>query len=101
VAGLLAAEILLRSPMRQGLKGMFFTRYVTTVFGIALEGTLLGMLLPLGALIDGSKPVLNRFGTALGFGFCGAIVGGAMGFYEGLILAFPVASVLGMFRDEG
>ena len=92
VAGLLVAEVLLRL-MRPALEGEFPLRYVVIVFGVLLGGVLLGAFL--GFLMG-----LGTLEGAIGGAVLGAMVGGVLGLGEGLILAFPLAAVLGLFRNR-
>ena len=98
VPGLLVAEVLLRL-MRPELEGEFPLRYVAIVFGVLLGGVLMGALM--GFLL-GLGALGNRvWESAIGGAVLGAMVGGPLGFYEGLILAFPLAAILGLFRGTG
>ncbi len=92
VAGLLVAEVLLRL-MRPELEGEFPLRYAVIVFGVLLGGVLLGAFL--GFLLG-----LGTLEKAIGGAVLGAMVGGGFGLGEGLILAFPLAAILGLFRNQ-
>ena len=97
VPGLLVAEVVLRL-MRPELEGEFPLRYVVIVFGVCLGGVLMGalmgFLLGLGALQSGASE------EAIGVAVLGASIGGVVGLGEGLILAIPLAAILGLFRNR-
>ncbi|MEJ7871979.1 MAG: hypothetical protein WKF67_06945, partial [Rubrobacteraceae bacterium] len=101
VAGLVASEIVLRigSP---ALSSGFFARYGITVLGLCLGGAILGGLSMALGVLTGSGAQGSGWGipvyAALAYGLIAAVVGGVMGALEGLILAFPLAAILGKFR---
>ncbi len=101
LAGLLSSEIVLRF-MRSALLRDFYVRYLVMALAVFLGGVLLGALIPtVSVLLDGSMTVENRIaGAPFRFVF-GAMLGGVSGFAEGPILAFPLAAILGLFRQEG
>ena len=99
VAGLLISELLL-GPMRRFLEGAFFWRYAAIAFGVCLGGAVSGALLPLSALIDLSPPLAERAGIALAGAVYIGIGGTLVGLVEGLVLAFPLAALLDLFRDR-
>ena len=92
VPGLLVAEVLLRL-MRPELEGEFPLRYVVIVFGVCLGGVLMGALM--GFLLGLGTLERTIWGAVLG-----AMVGGGFGLGEGLILAFPLAAILGLSRNN-
>ena len=94
VAGLLAAEFLLR-PMRRLLEGGFFLRYAAAVLGVCLGGALTSALLTFGTLLS-----IGSLGEAWTLVFVSASLGGTLGLIEGLVLALPLAAILGRFRGR-
>ena len=92
VPGLLVAEVLLRL-MRPALEGEFLYRYGVIVFGGFLGGVLMGALM--GFLLG-----LGSLERAIWGAVLGAMIGGGLGMGEGLILAFPLAAILGRFRNK-
>jgi hypothetical protein len=103
-AGLVASEAVLRLG-RTALCGGFFARYGITVLGMCLGGAMLGgSSLALGLLTNQpgtqgpgwSIAVLTY--AALAYGLIAAVVGGALGVLEGLILGLPLAAILGKFQ---
>ena len=97
MAGLLVSEILLRL-MRSSLSGGFFARYLTLILAVSLGGTLMGASLTLLTLSDVSMQFEDRLYTVLIFFPLVAVVGCVIGLTEGVILAFPLAVILGRFR---
>ena len=98
VAGLFAAEVVLRLA-RRALRGRFFYRYVAMVFGMFVGGAS-AVLLPalfLAVPVGTAGGLGAFFTTALVF----AVYGGLIGTTGGLILAFPLAALLGRFRAAG
>ena len=105
--GLLSAEIVLRL-LRAFLQGGFFARYFAMAAAMCLGGMLTGAIptfVP-GAFYSGSPDiypfvpgVVERIAGGLVVGFIGAWFGGAAGLAEGLILGFPLAGILGLFRN--
>lgn len=104
VVGLGASEVVLRLG-RPALGGGFFARYGITVLGMCLGGAILGgSSLALGLLTsqpgaqgpEGGVALLVY--AALAYGSIAAVVGGVLGALEGLILALPLAAILGRFR---
>jgi hypothetical protein len=106
VAGLLTAEVLLRT-MRPLLEGGFLARYVAMGGAVYVGGMLYGALLPFfGVLFSGVRldtpgmpDLLERILAGLGAGMVGAFVGAGVGVAEGLILGLPLAAILGLFRN--
>ena len=113
VAGLVTAEIFLRRFRPLSLKEEFFDRYRVMVgrvcLGGVVSGGLVGSLLLLGdSSAGGSLTITGLISTVLMTvsvmslsGFFGVLYGAALGFIEGLFLAFPMAAILGLFEDRG
>jgi hypothetical protein len=108
VAGLLTAEVVFRL-MRSLLEGGFLARYGAMVAAVCFGGLLYGaiQMFVYGSLLSGSSNlydivpgVVERVIGGLGLGFFGAVVGGMIGLVEGLILGFPLAAILGLFRTS-
>jgi hypothetical protein len=101
-AGLAAAEIVLRWFRASAHGEEFSNRYGIMVFAVSLGGLLMGVLLPVtfafDLVLNGGEPLprLEQRPEALLFallaGFFGALYGVALGFIEGLFLAFPLAA---------
>lgn len=112
VAGLVTAEIFLRRFRPLALKEEFFDRYRvmvgTVCLGGVVSGGLVGSLLLLGDSSAGGSltitglisTVLMTVSVMLLSGFL-ASYGAALGFIEGLFLAFLLAAILGLFGDRG
>lgn len=113
VAGLATSEIVLRwfGPANL-LASRFARRYFFVVLAVCLGGVLMGFLLgyviTLNAVLSGpmssvSGPVevLEWMLRALGPGLVGVVLGLGLGLAEGLILAFPLAAMLGKFASGG
>lgn len=98
IAGLVASEITLRS-MRPALQGDFFLRYIVMVLTVCVGGMIFGSLVPLGTLFDNSLTITDRLTVTVVGGIVGALFGGVLGAIEGLIIAFPLAAILGLFRN--
>ena len=104
VAGLLSAQFLLGfPPLRRRLEGRFLARYFVLSGGIMLGGAVFGALLPLETLMNAGlgDPAFSVGGLTvllLLFGPVGAVLFGALGLIEGLLFAFPLAAILGLFR---
>jgi hypothetical protein len=105
--GLLTAEVVLRL-LRAFLEGGFFARYFAMAAAMCFGGMLTGAILTFvpGAFYSGSPGlylfvpgVVERIAGGLVVGFIGAWFGGAAGLAEGLILGFPLAGILGLFRN--
>ncbi len=98
VAGLLTAEVVLRFA-RQELRGRFISRYAAMVLGVTL-GEAFTVLLPaifVAVLLtfvssEGIGVLLLRGGSF-------TVLGGALGMIEGLVLAYPLAAILGRLRS--
>lgn len=111
VAGLVTSEIVLRWLRSAVLAEKFLDRYANSVVVVCLGGVMMGFLLAyaitLNALllapssVSGPMEMLEWMLRAFGPGLVGAALGLGMGLTEGLILAFPLAAVLGRLRDRG
>lgn len=99
VAGLLAAEVVLR-VMRPALEGKFLFRYAVMVLAVQLGGLLVGTLMGFAILLDSTFSLAERVPMALVVAFVGSLWGGVIGTVEGLIFAFPLAVILGLFRNN-
>ena len=107
VAGFVTSETLLRLARQWLTSSRFFLRYAVMVFGICLGGILQGGLLTFIVALSGGPSntydvVPDTIVTILGslvIGVIGAVVGGALGLAEGLVLAIPLAAILGLFRN--
>jgi hypothetical protein len=103
VAGLLTSEIVLRTFKLQ--RQRFFERYGLTVLAVCLGGVLMGGLLAglfalNGVLFPRPSTILEGIGAALISGLVGAAFGLGLGLAEGLVLAFPIAAILGLFMSR-
>lgn len=104
VAGLVTAEVVLRWLKPVALAEKFSRRYGISVFVVCLGGALMGFLLAAalalnGVLVGGSKTLPERIPGALASGVVGVAFGLGSGLVEGAILAFPLAAILGRFRN--
>ncbi len=114
IAGLVTSKIFLGRFRPLALKEEFFDRYRimvgTVCLGGVASGGLVGGLLGGLLLLDDSSvggsltvtglisPILMAVPLVLLTGFFGVLYGAALGFIEGLFLAFPLAAILGLFR---
>jgi hypothetical protein len=96
--GLLAAEIVLRTG-RSALEGEFLPRYAIMMGTMSLGGAVFGALYALGVSFGGSLSLIEWVFVAFGGMIVGAVVGGMLGVVEGLLLALPLAAILGLFRN--
>ena len=99
VAGLVVSSIFLRFA-RHGLYGTFFARYGVMVLAVCLGGVVLALFLAYPGVWLYSSPMTTAerllevsSGLPLTIGATGAL--GALGAAEGVVLAFPLAAVLG------
>jgi hypothetical protein len=97
IAALVTAEVLLRWA-RPALEGGFLLRYAVIVLSVGLGGFLNGALAPFGILFDGSFSIPERVLLLVGAGSVAALLGGMIGLAEGLIVALPLAIILGLFK---
>lgn len=91
----------------------FFYRYSVVATSVSLGGAIMGFPLSVQFAIDGTLGVdpppslysdsfalLAAVVSTLPVGLVGAAFGLVIGMAEGLVLAFPLASVLGVLRCE-
>jgi hypothetical protein len=102
VAGLVVSSILLRFARRE-LRETFFGRYGVMVLAVCLGGVVLGLLLSYAGVLLYSSPLttverLLEVTSRLPFT---VVAGGVLGAAEGVVLAFPLAAVLGRLRSGG
>ena len=91
VAGLVVSSVFLRFARRE-LRGTFFARYGFMVLAICLGGVLLyGSPL---TITERLVEVSSRLPLTV-------VAGGVLGVAEGVVLAFPLAAVLGRMGTEG
>ncbi len=100
-AGLLISAVVLRF-MQAGLRGNFFARYGVMVMAVCLGGVLLSILLSAVTYsFDDHLTATKRITWFLSTVPFTAVAGGVLGAAEGVILAFPLAAILGRFRAAG
>jgi hypothetical protein len=100
-AGLVVSGAFLVFASRD-LRGSFFARYGLMVLAMCLGGVLLSVLLStVTHAFDDHLTVINRIIWALSRVPLTAVAGGVLGAAEGVILAFPLAAILGRFRTAG
>lgn len=111
IAGLATSEFVLR---KFELRGRTFSqRYWIVVISVCLGGAMMGAPLSVQFAIDGTlgaEPSLAIYAdpnvlfralrSALPVGFVGAAFGVVIGLMEGLVLAVPLASALGLLDDD-
>lgn len=105
VAGFVTSEIVLRWFKSLALAERFFARYGTAVFTLCFGGAIMGGMLVFvlilnDALIPGLPATPEQIVPALLVILAGAAFGLALGLAEGVILAFPLAVILGRFSDR-
>ncbi len=106
VAGLASAEIVLRKLGPLVRASGFYERYAAALVAVSLGGTFSGGLLAALWHLDGTLAATPTsiydvtVGTLL-LVLLGIVIGGGLGVIEGLILAFPLAAVLGLFGRGG
>lgn len=100
LAGLLVSgSLLLFAP--RGLQGDFFARYGLMVLAICVGGAILGALLYNSIILfDEQQPMPEGWMEMLFTIVFPAMCGGILGAVEGAFLGFPLAGLLGMFRNE-
>ena len=102
VVGLLTAEILLKS-LESALTRNFSTRYAATVLGFCIGGVLSCLLLTI--LILFYATLTTQAGVSIPrsliLGAYFAVYAGLAGLVEGLLLAIPLAAILGRSRIAG
>jgi hypothetical protein len=108
VAGLLTPEAVFRL-MSSLLEGGFLIRYGAMVRAVCFGGMLYGAMqrFVYGSLFSSSpnlndivSGVVERIPSGLVQGFIGAVFVGVIGLLEGLILGFPLALILRLFRTS-
>jgi hypothetical protein len=100
-AGFLVSSVVLRF-MQPSLRGIFFARYGVMVLAVCLGGVLLSVSLSaVTYAFDDHLTVTKRITWALSTIPLTAVAGGVLGAAEGVILAFPLAAILGRFRTAG
>ena len=88
--------------MQSGLRGDFFTRYGVIVLRVCLGGVLLSVLLSaVTCSFDDHLTAIKRITWFLSTVPLTAVAGGVLGAAEGVILAFPLAAILGRFGTAG
>jgi hypothetical protein len=99
LSGLAISGILLTFA-RQELQGNFFARYGLMVLAVCLGGALFSGLLTIAAVsLDSPLMVAKRLLESLHALPFTVVAGGVLGAAEGVILAFPLADILGRFRE--
>ncbi len=101
VAGLIVSSVSLRFVRRE-LYGTFFARYGVMVLAVCLGGVVLGLFLAYAGVWLYSSPLttaerLLEVSSGLPLTIAAA---GALGAAEGVVLAFPLAAVLGRLGTE-
>ena len=100
-AGLVVSGAFLVFASRD-LRGSFFACYGLIVLAMYLGGVLLSVLLSaVTHAFDDRLTVINRIIWALSRVLFTTVAGGVLGAAEGVILAFPLATILGRFRTAG
>jgi hypothetical protein len=101
LAGLLISAVVL-GFMQPGLQGTFFARYGVLVLAVCLGGVSLSVLLSAVTYsFDDHLTATKRITWFLSTVPFTAVAGGVLGAAEGVILAFPLAAILGRFRAAG
>jgi hypothetical protein len=100
-AGLLASEVVLRF-VGGGLRSDFYARHLTLVLAVCVGGMLLGTLLTAASVLtDSAVPATDRTVRALFLAPFAGFVGALLGLAEGMLVAIPLAGLLGLFRESG
>lgn len=98
LAGLLVSAVVVRF-MQAGLRGSFFARYGVMVLAVCLGGVSLSVFLSAVTYsFDDHLTAIKRITWFLSTIPFTAVAGGVLGAAEGVILAFPLAAILGRFR---
>jgi hypothetical protein len=85
---------------RRDLRGGFFARYGLMVMAISLGGVALSLLLTTDTiLLDNNVMVPTRPSEILYMAVFAVVAGGVLGATEGVVIAFPLAGLLGLFGD--
>lgn len=107
LSGLAISEVVLWGFRRELFSKRFDQRYVGTMVAVSLGGALMGALLAAVFVLQGSLgstymlTPAQRVPAALYTSILGVMYGGGLGLVEGVILAYPLAHVLGRFGDGG
>ncbi len=107
VAALLTSEVVLRGFGPLIVSGRFSRRYAVVAGAVCAGGALAGVLLSAVFVVQGSLGSTDlltpaqRIPAAAYTAVLGAQYGGLLGLLEGLVLAFPLAAVLGRFGRGG
>ena len=106
VAGLVTAEAVVRGFGSSILSGRFFHQYCYVVLAVGLGGALTGGLVVYvltieRVLVPGPSSVLGLILVAFIPGLMGAVFGFALGVMEGVILAFPLVTILRRLENGG
>lgn len=104
VAGLVISEIVIRKFQPLDSRNNFSYRYAVSAFAILFGGILMSFLLAAAltlnrTLVPGPPGIPELILASLLSGLVGAAFGLVLGMFEGLILAFPLAAILGRFRN--
>jgi ABC-type glycerol-3-phosphate transport system permease component len=105
LSALATSEIVLRAFGRSVFSERFDQRYAAAAFGVCLGGALMGASLAAVLIFQGSLgssymlAPAQRIPAALYTSVLGYVIGGVLGFLEGMILAYPLAHILGRFRS--
>jgi hypothetical protein len=78
-----------------------FARLSAVSVGLANLAVLAGLFALNGLLFPKPSTILQGIVAALMSGLVGAAFGLGLGLAEGLVLAFPIAAILGLFRSRG
>jgi hypothetical protein len=101
LAGLIVSSALLLFVGRN-LRGDYFARYGLMMVAICAGGAILGVFLDTTTtLFDDREPAPEGVSELLFAVTFPAVAGGALGAIEGVALAFPLAWLLGLFREPG
>ena len=105
VAGLASVEIVLKKLGPLVHADGFYDRYAAALVALSLGGTFSGGLLAAVWHLDGTVAAVptSIYDITVGMLFVvllGSVFGGGLGVIEGLILSFPLAAILGLFRRE-
>ena len=100
MAGLSVSGVFLRF-MRRDLQGSFFARYGLMVLALCIGGVVLSLLTAVTGSLDDGVMVPSRPLETLQLAVYALVSGGILGAIVGVILAFPLAWLLGLFRDPG
>lgn len=100
LTALVVSGALIRFAGRE-LQKSFFARYGVTVLAVCVGGALLGIFLDTTTvLLAEREPAPAGMAGLLYMMIFPAVFGGIAGAVEGVILGFPLAGLLGLFRDQ-